>query len=257
MGLSIGLLNSLHRLYTVTMDEKRSKEISEYLINAKIRHQEEVGGILSDKDFAEYLGISQSSYSQFISLIRTPNYESAKKIASVIGDEFLAVCGYGDITHKQEIEMDPKTELTPVQEFLLDAYEEYRAGRRRHYVSDSDFARHLGMSPVTINQYLNGTRKPNLKACIQLSRRLGNKIFAVCGYDPVISVSDPLLMQIINLWDDASSDLKAEVLDTLRGTRNDTYQPPQPTDGTTKGGGSIPGRQGSLGIDQPLEEGIQ
>jgi carbohydrate-binding DOMON domain-containing protein len=122
-------------------------------------------------------------------------------------------------------------DMTELQRVLTDAYEEYRRTSTKRHISDNQFARWLGISPVNFNYYINGNRRPSLEQVIIMSRRLGRKIFEVCGYDPVYQTDDPLLLQVIDHWSSASREIKEEIIGIITGNRHDVYKPPATRDG--------------------------
>lgn len=91
--------------------------------------------------------------------------------------------------------------LSPFQNFLLDAYAKYVSRTRRRKTTDTQFAMWLGVSPVTYNAWVNGTRKPDLASALKLSEKLGLETFDVLGYPRVYAVEDPVLRLIIEGWD--------------------------------------------------------
>lgn len=87
-------------------------------------------------------------------------------------------------------------DLREFQKMLEDAYEEYRVKTKDRHPSDNKFARWLGVSPATLNTWINGIRGPDMANAIQLSRKMGPGLFRVLGY-PTVHLSNSLKLDFI------------------------------------------------------------
>ncbi len=70
-----------------------------------------------------------------------------------------------------------------------------------------DFGSFLGISRVSLSQYLAGKRIPDDKNLARIARRLGTQIYEVLGKD-----LDSQLLFILNSWDKLTSDQKEQLL---------------------------------------------
>lgn len=153
--------------------------------------------------------------------------------------------------------LGPKKDFTDLQRLLTDAYEAARKKTGKRFLSDNEFAAMLGLPAANFNHYVNGRRAPDLVNTIKMSKYLGTDVFYAAGWDPVFSISDPMLVELINKWPTASPEKRAEIMDTLRGDRYDVYKPPkqpgQPDSDRGQGGANGAG-PGDIGADPSLEK---
>jgi hypothetical protein len=63
---------------------------------------------------------------------------------------------------------------------------------------------------------MNGSRKPSLEACMELSYSLGNDIYIACGYQ----VPDPLISVIGKRWEDLTDEDKEKVIELVERLAN-------------------------------------
>lgn len=102
-------------------------------------------------------------------------------------------------------------DLTRFQELLMAAYDELRTQRKRHKVSDADFARWLGVTPSSLGQWSAGNRAPDIASAIQLSKRLGLEVFDALGYERIPVITDRRLALIVDAWQTLTPDQRAEI----------------------------------------------
>lgn len=82
-------------------------------------------------------------------------------------------------------------------DWLERKYIEWRADKRGRESSQSAFARHLGISPQVLGQYLNGDRRnPEDEVVARMATALGEEIYAVLGRTP----SDQYLEDLRRAW---------------------------------------------------------
>jgi transcriptional regulator with XRE-family HTH domain len=115
---------------------------------------------------------------------------------------------------------DDVLELTPFQNFLLDAYAHYVSRTRRRKTTDTQFSMWLGVSPVTYNAWVNGTRKPDLASALKLSDKLGLEVFDVLGFPRVYAVDDPLLRLIVEEWENLNEETKTAIHEAANNARS-------------------------------------
>ena len=95
--------------------------------------------------------------------------------------------------------------LTAFQQFLTDKIIEWEMGNRKQ-VSDNAFARYLGVSTGSWNQWKNGNRTPDFSNACKLARKLGPEVFDLLGFPRVIAANNPQLEFIVKVWDQLDTD---------------------------------------------------
>lgn len=97
-------------------------------------------------------------------------------------------------------------------ELLNDAYESWRRDFRRkgdhaYAISRANFARYLGVSPVTLSTWMNAKRfpTPELIEILAANRYVGMRIFEVLGLSPRLP-ADPELRFLVEHWSDLSEE---------------------------------------------------
>jgi len=111
--------------------------------------------------------------------------------------------------------MEEQEKLTELQALLTEAYLEY-VNQRRRKVGDNEFARYLGVSVGSYNQWINGNRLPSYDNVIKLAAKLGPRVFDVLGYDRVMVVADPQLLFIAERWGLLEHDTRQQIIDHIR-----------------------------------------
>lgn len=102
---------------------------------------------------------------------------------------------------------------TEFQKMLQDGYIEFLRKTGKRKASDNAYAKWLGVTPPSLNQWINGYREPNFENALLLSEKLGPEIMEILGYPMVVSASDPRLQYIVKHWrdiDDETQDLMYE-----------------------------------------------
>jgi DNA-binding transcriptional regulator YiaG len=102
-----------------------------------------------------------------------------------------------------------------VVQLLAEAYSDFVLHTKRRKVSDNVFARALGVSPASWNQWINGNRKPGYANCLQLAKNpfIGMRIFDVCNYPRPneAALNDSRLVFVNANWDDLSEEDRGEI----------------------------------------------
>lgn len=111
--------------------------------------------------------------------------------------------------------MDDGERLNQLQELLMEAYVEYVSKHKRK-VSDNEFARYLGVSGASYNQWINGNRLPSYDSALQLAKKLGPRIFDILGYEPVAVSSDPNIMFIAENWRYLDGETRNQIIEHIR-----------------------------------------
>ena len=111
--------------------------------------------------------------------------------------------------------MEEAEKLNALQELLTDAYVEY-VGKRHRKVSDTEFAKYLGVPPGSYNQWANGSRLPNYENTLRLASILGPRVFDIMGYQRVMVVNDPQIIFIAERWRLLNHDTKKQIIDHVR-----------------------------------------
>jgi hypothetical protein len=88
--------------------------------------------------------------------------------------------------------------VSTFQELIQDAYKQYLMERGKHRVSDSEFARWLGVKQSTFSQWVNGGRTPDYASAVQLARRMGPRVYDVLGFPRVQEIDDASLKFIVD-----------------------------------------------------------
>jgi len=118
--------------------------------------------------------------------------------------------------------MDESEKLNAVQEILTQAYIEFASKRPERKVKDVQFAKHLGVSNASLNQWLNGLRLPGYENCVQLASKLdidkANRLFMVLGYKPIEFVSDKDVQFIARNWRMLDDETKTQIITHIRET---------------------------------------
>lgn len=103
--------------------------------------------------------------------------------------------------------MEEQERLTQFQELLTEAfldYSEKHTNKFKRKVSDTEFARFLGVSTGSFNQWINAARVPNYSNAIRIAMRLGpdyaNRIFDILGYERIPIAKDDWLLFIVEYW---------------------------------------------------------
>lgn len=101
------------------------------------------------------------------------------------------------------------------QELLTEAYMEYIESHGKRRVSDNQFARYLGVSPASFNQWINGNRLPDIENAAKLAKKLGPRVFDVLGYQEVTYIEDPDLKFITRNWRYLDGDTQQQIIDHI------------------------------------------
>jgi len=118
--------------------------------------------------------------------------------------------------------MEEAEKLNQFQALLTEAYLEY-VNQRRRKVGDNEFARYLGVSVGSYNQWINGNRAPGFDNCIRLAAGLSKidpeysrRLFDVLGYDRVSIVADPQLIFIAERWRLLDNETREQIIGHIR-----------------------------------------
>jgi transcriptional regulator with XRE-family HTH domain len=111
--------------------------------------------------------------------------------------------------------MEEQEKLNALQSLLTEAYLDY-VNQRRRKVGDNEFARYLGVSVGSYNQWINGNRLPSYDNVIKLAAKLGPRVFDVLGYERVMVVADPQLLFIAERWGLLEHDTRQQIIDHIR-----------------------------------------
>ena len=107
------------------------------------------------------------------------------------------------------------------QELLTEAYMEYIESRGKRRVSDNEFARWLGVSPASFNQWINGNRTPDLENAAKLAKRIGPRVFDVLGYEEATLIEDPELKFITRNWNELDNETRKQIYDHVAEVMDD------------------------------------
>src|SRR5512139_2351207 len=110
--------------------------------------------------------------------------------------------------------MNDEDKLNALQEFLMEAYVEY-VSQRRQKVSDNQFAKYLGVSAASYNQWLNGIRLPSYDSALQLAKKLGPQIFDILGYERIAVSADPAIMFIAEKWRYLDNETRKQIIEHI------------------------------------------
>ncbi len=107
-------------------------------------------------------------------------------------------------------------ELSDFQQLLADYYSQLVARTKRRKMSDNAFARHLEVSPASLNMWINSNRKPDLENAMRLARKIGPEVYDTLGYPRLVdTVRYPELRFIIDNWhlmdDESKQQIKGHV----------------------------------------------
>lgn len=107
------------------------------------------------------------------------------------------------------------------QQLLTEAYMEYIENKGTRRVSDNEFARWLGVSPASFNQWINGNRTPDLENAAKLAKRLGPRVFDVLGYEEVQFIEDPELKFVSRNWKHLDSETRLQIYNHVEEVINE------------------------------------
>jgi transcriptional regulator with XRE-family HTH domain len=98
---------------------------------------------------------------------------------------------------------------------------EYIENKGTRRVSDNEFARWLGVSPASFNQWINGNRTPDLENAAKLAKRLGPRVFDVLGYEEVQFIEDPELKFVSRNWKHLDSETRLQIYNHVEEVINE------------------------------------
>lgn len=105
--------------------------------------------------------------------------------------------------NESDNKLDYQERKKKLQDFLFHVRQKYEADHKKR-VTDNYFAREvLHVPPGNYNSWKLGTRVPEYGTAVMLSLipEIGGEIFEVLDYVPVYPVSDKILQDIIENWD--------------------------------------------------------
>ena len=119
---------------------------------------------------------------------------------------------------------------------LVDAIMEYwqwldkRQGKR---LSNNELARHFGVSPTSLSNWINMMRDPAEDNLHRLADKMGPKIYDIMGVPRRLSDEDDLLNEVVDILSDPTitAEDRKEILEFARSRKNHGAQ--QPALGTT------------------------
>ena len=118
--------------------------------------------------------------------------------------------------------MEEAEKLNQLQALLTEAYLMY-VNQHKRKVGDNEFARYLGVSVGSYNQWINGNRAPGFDNCIKLAAGLSkldpdfsHRLFDILGYDRVAVVADPQIQFIADRWRLLDNDTRKQIIDHIR-----------------------------------------
>jgi transcriptional regulator with XRE-family HTH domain len=111
--------------------------------------------------------------------------------------------------------MEESEKLNALQALLTEKYLEY-VNQHRRKVGDNEFARYLGVSVGSYNQWINGNRLPSYDNVIKLAAKLGPRVFDVLGYDRVMVIADPEIIFIAERWGLLENDTRKQIIEHIR-----------------------------------------
>jgi transcriptional regulator with XRE-family HTH domain len=115
--------------------------------------------------------------------------------------------------------MEESEKLNALQALLTEKYLEY-VNQHRRKVGDNEFARYLGVSVGSYNQWINGNRLPSYDNVIKLAAKLGPRVFDVLGYDRVMVIADPEIIFIAERWGLLENDTRKQIIEHIREETN-------------------------------------
>jgi len=110
--------------------------------------------------------------------------------------------------------MDDDEKLNRLQEYLTEEHIGYMQERKRK-VTDSKFAKYLGVSTASYNQWVNGNRMPSYDNVIKIAARLGPEIFDIMGYDRIAVSNNPDIMLIVDSWRYLDNETREQIIDHI------------------------------------------
>jgi transcriptional regulator with XRE-family HTH domain len=116
---------------------------------------------------------------------------------------------------RERLIMEEQERLNALQALLTEAYLDYVNVHRRK-VGDNEFARWLGVSVGSYNQWINGNRLPSYDNVIRLAAKLGPRVFDVMGYDRVMVVADPQLLFLAERWGFLDHDTRDQIIEHVK-----------------------------------------
>jgi len=124
--------------------------------------------------------------------------------------------------------------LTKFQKFLIDGRLKYIKETGEFYGSDNQYAAWLGVSPSTLNTWINGLRLPETDGALLISQRLGAKeTFAALGKPVVMFIPFSQLIYINEVWKHLPGDTIAKIMELVDKNHNgsvtiNTEEPDEP-----------------------------
>lgn len=115
--------------------------------------------------------------------------------------------------------MEESEKLNALQALLTEKYLDY-VNQHRRKVGDNEFARYLGVSVGSYNQWINGNRLPSYDNVIKLAAKLGPRVFDVLGYDRVMVIADPEIIFIAERWGLLENDTRKQIIEHIREETN-------------------------------------
>lgn len=106
--------------------------------------------------------------------------------------------------------MDETT--SELQDILTAEYQKFSERRKQWRPSLTEYAKWLGVSSASLDQWLLGTRKPDLANTIKLAQRLGPRVYDVMGYPRMLVLNDPKLRLLADNWEVLGDDARREIL---------------------------------------------
>lgn len=106
-------------------------------------------------------------------------------------------------------------ETSVFQDYLMGEYTKWSERLHRWRPSLNEFARYLGVSPVSLNHWLLGSRVPDLQNAIRLAERLGPRVYDILGLPHVAVLNDPMLKFVFQSWEVLDNDARRSILDIV------------------------------------------
>jgi len=97
------------------------------------------------------------------------------------------------------------------KEWLEKKYREWRDGRPRNSDSMERFAKHLGVSRNTLNNWMNRGQTPGRESAAPIAAALGPEIYDLLN----LPRPDPLLDLIVRKWGTLSNAVQQEIAATV------------------------------------------
>ena len=112
--------------------------------------------------------------------------------------------------------MDERERLQRFQEFMIAEFERFQKGSGKWRQSSNAFAKYLGTSSASTNQWLLGQRMPDLANALRIAKTVGRdrgrQVFEILGYPVLYEINDPKLEYIVEVWELLDADTKQEFL---------------------------------------------